>query len=353
MSALTLTIDGVCRVDLHMSDFNRLRWVCQALGANDLLRQKFLERSVVRFYDSIFLLTHKMAPPPDCWIVLWDGFNSYLELTQVHPALGDRSDLSFAYVGAFAEITAALPVRSFRLFPGSCRFSSQVVTTPWKFRTSLRLKTGLRGWKNFVSAGPRHRQLSAGGSLVFCGLVRPTKPVIASLLTNAKLLALHDPFEQLAELHWQGAPGQIQDSVRTLYERCQQLECSSAEDYAGVYAVLNICTRIFVLNALHAKGCKVFVNEYGFQSNFDPYDVNSYTNNTFLDFGSSRGACHWYPRTMDMHATGKQFIALRLIHAEQSLKAHLEVCRGSQFVEQLDAFVARAMQPADAMDSAP
>jgi hypothetical protein len=157
---------------------------------------------------------------------------------------------------------------------------------------------------------------------------------------------LQHPFETLGEQHWQDDPEKIHKQVCAMYRQCQQMECSGAEDYSAIYAVLNVCSRLFIVNALHTRGSKVFINEFGFQDNFDPYDVYAYRNNTYLDFGSSRGACHWYPRTMDMQATGKHFVALRMIHEQQSLRSHLDTYSEGDFVDQMNAHVASAMQAA-------
>lgn len=337
-----------------MGDFNRLRWVYYALRTNSALRRVLQEcesRSPA-MVDSPHLIQHHVAPAVGSFVVLWDGFNSYLELLRECPSLIDRSDLTFVYVGTFAEITAALPQRALKLFPEYGSFQKQEIDAPLGFRAALKLKTSLRGLKNYASATARHRQLSGGGNLAFCGLVRPTKQVVANMLTNAKLLSLQSGFEKLGAHHWQADPKTIHTLVRAIYRQCQQLECSSAEDYSGIYAVLNLCSRVFVVNALHARGSKIFINEFGFQNNFDPYDVHAYGNNTYLDFGSSRGACHWYPRTMDMQATGKRFVALRMIQEQQSLRSYLDIQTEADFVDQLVSHVATAVQMATQIDQA-
>jgi hypothetical protein len=329
-----------------MADFNRLRWAYYAMQANPALRQMLQTGESNSVNDSTYLLQHQVNPPVGSCVVLWDGFNSYLELLRERPDLTVRHDLTFAYVGSFAEIAAALPQRSLRLFPNCGTFSKQALTVPLRFTASLKLKTSLRGIKNYTSARSRHRHLASGGNLAFCGLVRPTRQVLTNMLTSAKLLTLQEPFGNLGEQHWQGGPERIHALVRTIYRRCQQLQAPSPEDYCGIYAALNVCSRLFIINALHADGIKVFINEYGFQSNFDPYDVYAYGNNTYLDFGSSRGACHWYPRTMDMQATGKHFVALRMIQEEQSLRSHLDANSEDDFVSQLTGQVAKAVQVA-------
>jgi hypothetical protein len=298
-----------------------------------------LESQCRLVYDSTYLFHHDVSPPAGASIVLWDGFNSYMELLRNRPDLNERDDVKFACVGFFAEIASALPLRTLKLFPDFEKLSDHALGAPLRFEGALKLKTTLRGFKNLVSDRDRHRQLSRGGNLVFCGLVRPTKQVVANILTNAKLLALKDSFEQLGELHWQDTPEKIHRLVRSIYRQCQQLECSGAEDYSGIYSVLNVCSRLFVINALHARGSKVFINEYSFQNNFDPYDAYAYGKNIYLDFGSSRGACHWYPRTMDMRATGKRFVALRIIQEQQSLRDYLDTHSESDFMEQMDSHV--------------
>lgn len=336
---------------MRMADFNRLRWAYYALQSNGELRRMLLASDSPTANDSPSLIKHNVRPPIGSCVVLWDGFNSYLELLRARPDLNDRGDLTFAYVGGFAEIAAALPQRSLRLFPERASFSKLELATPLRFSAALKLKTSLRGLKNYVSARARHRQLSDGGNLVFCGLVRPTKQVVANILTNAKLLQLKWLVEKLGEHHWQCEPVKIHRLVCNIYRHCKELDCTNAEDYAGIYAVLNICSRLFVINALHARGSKIFINEYGFQQNFDPYDVHAYGNNTYLDFGSSRGACHWYPRTMDMQATGKHFVALRMIQVQQSLRDHLDTHSEGDFVDQLRAHVADVVQASDLTDS--
>jgi hypothetical protein len=348
ISELQLSIGNACSIDLRMVDFNRLRWTFYALQANAELRHilRASESQSISVYDSLYLIHHNVNPAVGSCVVLWDGFNSYLELLRAFPVLSGRHDLTFAYVGAFVEIAAALPPRSLKLFPDSGSFSKQELAAPFRFKSALKLKTSLRGFKNYAGARARHRQLSDGGNLVFCGLVRPTKQVVANMLTNANLHSLQDSFEKLGECHWQKSSEDIHALVREMYLRCQELDCSNAEDYSGIYATLNVCSRLFIVNALHAHGSKLFINEYGYQSNFDPYDVYVYRNNTYLDFGSSRGACHWYPRTMDMQATGKHFVALRMIQEQQSLRTHLDTHSEDDFIDQLNTHVALAVQTA-------
>jgi hypothetical protein len=294
--------------------------------------------------DSPYVIQNNVVPAPGSYIVLWDGFNSYVELLRARADLANRNDLTFAYVGTFSEITAALPERSVRLFPDCGTFHKKALDAPLRFKAAMKLKTSLRRLKNYACASERHRQLSSGGNLVFCGLLRPTEQVIANILTNEKLLLLKSGFEKLRTHHWQTDPRTIDTLVRAMYLQCQQFKCSSAEEYSGVYSVLNVCSRLFVINALHARGIKLFVNEFGFQDNFDPYDVHAYGNNVYLDFGSSRGACYWYPRTMDMQATSKRFIALRMIEEQQSLRSHLNTHTDIDYVDQLNSYVAKAAQ---------
>jgi hypothetical protein len=53
---------------------------------------------------------------------------------------------------------------------------------------------------------------------------------------------------------------------------------------------------------------------------------------------------------MDMQATGKRFVALRMIQEQQSLRSHLDTHTDADFVEQLGSHVARAVQMAALID---
>jgi hypothetical protein len=329
-----------------MSDFNRLRWTFYALKTNAALRGALLERQSGQIFDSTYLFPSQPDLPINASIVLWDGFNSYLELLRKRPELGDRSDLTYACVGSFAEIETALPERSLRLFADSDLYSVHTLKAPLAFQAALKLKTTFRAFKNLASANSRHRKLSRGGNLVFCGLIRPTKQVVANILTNQKLLALRKEFEELGEFGWTDGTENIQKHIRMIYRHCQNIEPSSAEDYSGIYAVLNLCTRVYAISALNASECEVFTNEYGFHSNFDPYDVYAYDENIFLDFGSSRGACYWYPRTMDMQETGKRFVPFRLIGEHQALASYLDTQSAEDYVSQMDVYVAHVLDTA-------
>ncbi len=344
MRSLKLSLGNMRQLELHMTDFNRLRWCVSAIEANTALLEHLRQLAAPAMYDSTCMVAAGINPVQKACVVLWDGFSSYLELLRNMPHLQSRTDLKYWYIGAFFEIAQALPYGSQPLFPR--RDSSMLRTTsaPLAFRAAVRAKAAARRFKNMLTDSSRHKQLAKGGQVVFCGVVRPTQPVLANMLTSAKLQSLSRHALQLGALHWNDAPDRITAQIHSLYEACRTLGASSAEDYSGLYSLLNICSRMAVIGRLHAAGCQVFISEFGFQKNFDAYDTGAYRSNTFLDFGSSRGACHWYPRTVDLRANGKHFLAMRLIQEEQSLGSYLSTHSETDFSAQLDAHAADVLR---------
>jgi hypothetical protein len=337
MQTLKLSLGGSCHVQLHVSDFNRLRWVVYAIESNEELRQQLLQQERVSIYESTCLAGEGVQPELQAYVILWDGLNSQIELMRSRAELQHRADLKYLYVGSFSEIAGDLPAQSRPLFPRRDALVSTTASVPLQFRAKRLAKTAARPLKNAVYDFARHTALARGKNVVFCGLVRPTPAVISKLLTNQKLQSLRKPVSLLGTMHWNDSPGRISEQVQTIYNACQNLQASSAEEFGAIYSLLNICSRMAVISQLHAAGCQMFISEYGFQKNFDAYDTFAYGNNTFLDFGSSRGACYWYPRTMDMRATGKEFVALRMIQEDQSLAAYLAAHCENDYLAQLNA----------------
>jgi hypothetical protein len=344
MHTLKLSLAEGCQVQLQLADFNRLRWAVYALQSSHELRQSFQRNESVFVYDSICLAAQEIQPATDAYIILWDGLNSHIELCKRRTELLQRTDLRYLVVGSFPEVTRDLPAHSQALFPRRNALIHAPVSLPWQFRAKRSGKTAARPVKNAVFDLARHFKLASSKNVVFCGLVRPTPAVISNLLTNRKLQSLREPVRRLGNVHWNEAPQKVSAQVQLIYEKCRNLDAGSAEDFVGIYSLLNICSRMAVISQLHAAGCRVFISEYGFQKNFDAYDTYAYGDNTFLDFGSSRGACHWYPRTMDMRATGKKFIALRVIQEDQSLSDYLSSHSATDYAAQLGIDAAHVLE---------
>jgi len=341
MHSLNLSIAEGCDLVLHVSDFNRLRWTVYAIEANPDLRHLLKRHASSSLYDSTSIASQRIEPAANAYVILWDGLNSYQEFLKDRPDLQQRSDLTYLYVGSFAEISQALHANSHPLFPRSEKAIAHAASTPLSFRAKVRAKTAARRFKNLVADHARHSHLASGNNIVFCGLVRPTPAVIANMLTTPKLMTLQDSALKLGAIHWSDDPERVSTQVQAVYLLCKGLNANSAEDYCGIYSMLNICSRLTVINQLHAAGRQMFISEYGFQRNFDAYDTYAYGNNTFLDFGSSRGACLWYPRTMDMRATGKDFIAIRFIQENQSLGHYLATHSDTDYMMHMRAEASR------------
>lgn len=318
---------------LRMADFNRLRWVLDAIKVNAELRSSLVEASESKVLDSVSLISGGVTPAASDRVVLWDGFNSYRELLGHRPDLSERDDIHYLYVGSFAEVIDAMPTSARPLFPRRGAIKEGTCKVPFKFRAARHFKTGLRALRNQVSYGDQHRRISQDGKVVFCGLLRPNPSILTSILTGTNLEAGLAVIGDLALVDWQTSVEQTQSTVAAIYEDCQRRNSGSADDLCAAYSILNICQRILVVHHLMEMGSKLFINEFGRQPHFDPYDSFSYSNNTFLDFGSSRGACLWYPRTMDMRSTGKRFFELRFMMEDESLGSYFADTSAALFLQ--------------------
>jgi len=344
---------------LELSSFNQLRWAVFALRQNTLLRERICQAGQAHrtITDSLSLM--KMsdlsaeALPTGAFVILWDGINSFVELQERFHKLALRDDLVFLYVGHFWEAKTALPESAMALYDdgqGGGAFQgtpAQIkVRVPFWFDALCATRASLRFAKNRLAADARHKQLSGGGWVVFCGVVRFNDKVIDSFFRGANLPLLRAAIEQA---HGKTALSDLEGMQAQLAKVLDELHAAQPQtpgDWACLYTVLNVMHRMMTLAMVRQATDQLFVNEYGFDAHFDPYDTPAYRRNVFVDFGSMRGCDLVYPRTVDLALQRKAVVSLRLAKdntplslqlRQLDLSAFLQTCRdhANQVMRQL------------------
>jgi hypothetical protein len=218
------------------------------------------------------------------------------------------------------------------LFEEENQIQLETVKIPPIFRLISLLRTATRSYKNWMYDSARHKQLINRKSIVFCGLVTPSKAVLKNLFRGTKLASLVSVTEKLCDLEWQHSYDEVKLVIAEVLKKVLLIKSQNPVDLSCQYSVLNICQRLLVLSFLHSRDCDLFVSEAGKHKNIDPYDAYAYQQNLYLDFGSSRGAANWYPRTIDMVNTNKKFFSLRFLHESESMEDFLETTSAEAFI---------------------
>lgn len=320
-----------CGVTLNLSDQNRLRWTVAAVRSHAQLRDSLAQHaqaSAAHITDNIHLMERGNAlsahdAPEGVHVVLWDGYNSLLELQARQPTIAARTDIVYLCIGMVPEVVAVLPAGTMPLYdpePASAAdmASNQHARMPAGYDFHRQLRTRLRMLRNWQISHDRHRQLSQGGMVVFCGLIRPSESVLQGFLRGTQINPGWVQSSGLVNMAWQG---QVHTVKATLLSACTQLmnelralSSPTPADWAAVYSLMNVMHRLGTLCQIHAQSKRLFVNEYAQQQHFDPYDAAGYRHNLFVDFGSVRGPDALYPRRVDMELNGKPSLSLRWLH---------------------------------------
>lgn len=325
---IELRAPTACRIALTLADANRVRWTVAAVRSHAALRASLFSHShagVAHLVDNIVLMGQVETGTandvlPGTHVVLWDGYNSLLELHSRHPAIAQRQDLVYLCVGMVPEVIDALPAGTLPLYatdPHSVidMASSQHVRLPLAYDLGRRLRTRLRLLRNWHISRERHRQLSRGGRIVFCGLIRPSEHVLKGFLRGTQLDAswVHD--SGLVNLSWQGRSALVKETVLSacaqLLDNLRHIAAPTPADWAGVYTLMNVMHRLGTLSLVSEATDALFVNEFAQNQHLDPYDAAGYERNLFVDFGSVRGPDALYPRTVDMALNHKPALTLR------------------------------------------
>lgn len=317
-----------CGVTLNLSDQNRLRWTVAAVRSHARLRDSLARHArgtTPHITDNIHLMERGHAlsahdAPEGVHVVLWDGYNSLLELQARRPDIAARNDIVYLCIGMVPEVVAVLPVGTLPLYdpePSSAAdmASSKHARMPAGYDLLRRLRTRLRMLRNWQISRERHRQLSHGGRIVFCGLIRPSENVLQGFLRGTNINPGWVQSSGLANLEWQGQAHTVKATIQSacvqLLNELRALQAPSPADWAAVYSLMNVMHRLGTLCQIHAESERLFVNEYAQQQHFDPYDAAGYGHNLFVDFGSVRGPDALYPRRVDMELNGKPSLSLR------------------------------------------
>ena len=311
-----------------------MRWAVYAIETNILLINSLLNSRAVYLTDSISLINNPCKLKDNSHIVLWDGYNSYIELIDKLPNIKTQTNLVYVYVGSFKELKQALPSGALPLFADDDSVQFKKLNVSVFFRLFSLVRTGIRSYKNRISDKESHRQLSCRKNIVFCGLVSPSPEVLNNFLRGTQLTELAPALRQLCDLNWQQNYAMVKPVITKVLEKIYLSKSQNPADLVCLYSIINICHRLLVLSYLRSKECDLFINEYGRSKHIDPYDAYAYTNNLYLDFGSSRGSATWYPRTVDMRNTHKKFVSLRFLHENQSLLEFLEKTNINTFINE-------------------
>lgn len=325
---LYLRTPAFCKVSIELADANRVRWSVAALRSHARLRSSLsahAQAGVAHLVDNIVLMGQAQTGtphdvPPGTHVVLWDGYNSLLELHSRQPDIAQRQDLVYLCVGMVPEVIDALPAGTLPLYATDPRSaidmaSSQHVRLPLAYDLGRKLRTRLRLIRNWHISRERHRQLSRGGRIVFCGLIRPSEHVLRGFLRGTQLDTSWVNDSGLVNLAWQGRSAMVKESVLSacaqLLDNLRHITAPTPADWAGVYTLMNVMHRLGTLSLISEATDALFVNEFAQNQHLDPYDAAGYRHNLFVDFGSVRGPDALYPRTVDMALNNKPSLTLR------------------------------------------
>ena len=330
---------GQATAHLCFKDFNRLRWAIAAMQSNqDLCRSltKITNGPAYLIDSTILLSTVPICLPEQTHVVLWDGLNSLIELWQAWPNLKYRDDLTYLYVGHFIEVTSLFPKGSMPLFSNAATASisariDPTTFTPLWFDIASQTRSYLRPMKNWLSAPIRHGLLQRGGQIVFCGVIRPDRSVLDSFFRGTTLEGLRQALSTLEGLEWQGSITTVRTAVQHAYASLQEVQATTPTSWACLYSVLNVIHRLGTLAQVNSRTRHLFINEYGRQTHFDPYNAQAYNNNIFVDFGSTRGPDAVYPRSLDILLNNKPYHCLRLFNSDNSLSAYFSTTSADNF----------------------
>jgi hypothetical protein len=317
-----------CAITVRLADANKLRWTVAAVRSHARLRDSLINSAqggATQIIDNVSLLelappARQQAVPLGTHVVLWDGYNSLLELHAIQPELTQRQDVVYLCVGMVPEVAQAMPVGTLPLYDpdpatASGMASSQNVRLPWGYDLQRRLRSQLRLLRNWQISRDRHRQLSEGGRIVFCGLVRPSEHVLNGFLRGTQIAPSWVQRSGLVNLEWRGRSAAVRQVIESactqLIDELRALPAPAPADWAGVYTLMNVMHRIGTLSLISEATEALFVNEFTLNQHLDPYDAAGYGRNLFLDFGSVRGPEALYPRTVDIALNAKPSLALR------------------------------------------
>lgn len=324
------------KVTIQTTDHNLLRWTAMAIDVNESLAKSLEEYSAqgqVYLTDSIFLARDNpdlSQVPLNTHIILWDGVNSFIELQHKQPQIGLRQDLKFFVVGWLEGVMPDKAINISPLYPKTVPEKAKAWNhilsfwhrfhVPYWYRLLTTFLTHTRYFKNWVADSVRHKTLSNGGKIVFCGLVTPTEHNLNSFFIGINKPQLQAICLTLTKLDYFSDQQVVDATVNNIIQAIQAEQFSTPSEFACIYSILNVMHRIQTLSVLHKLNSDVlFVNEVRNSRRIDPYDSFFYQSNLFIDFGSTRGADNVYPRTLDMSMTNKRFILLRLLFDGQSV----------------------------------
>lgn len=334
------------RLSLTVADRNRARWAMAALTRAGQLSASLMaaieNHGSASVIDSITLLDKHTGLEPGMHIILWDGFNSYLELRHWRADLVGRSDIRYVVVGWLNDLNSSYPTPPIPLFEpqdglatdDAPALPSGFMFAPWASHLS-RLRTAVRSHKNAISDFRRHRQLCSVRKLVFCGLLRPSRSILPSLMRDAADARIEAAFADLAACPLDNR-GRLLGQVDRAYQLIQAFERSTPERLAASYSLVSILHRVATISMVSSGDDNLFLSEFGRDRHFDPYDSTQYRQHLYLDFGSTRGVESIYPRTLDLQLHRKRCSSFRLIGSHAQFGAYLSSCSARQFLAQCE-----------------
>ena len=155
----------------------------------------------------------------------------------------------------------------------------------------------------------------------------------------------------LGGLDWRGPIDKVRGALLQVFETLLAQRPRTPADLAALYAMLNVLHRMGTLAHLNAMTLKLFVNEYGLQPHFDPYDARGYCGNVFIDFGSTRGPDLVYPRTVDLWSNHKRSASLRFLPQSERLAPWLKSTDAPAFWALCEAQAHLSMSTLDGLET--
>jgi hypothetical protein len=319
-----------------------LRWVFHALRTNraiwDSLTYAAAEAGSAGLVDSQTMLINPKSRYAGAHIILWDGFNSYIELAKMWPTLIARCRL--LVVGRIYDQQAAYPPETLPLFADvvSPLDSTSSDLRGRAYRTAVvaaAIRSRLRWTRNAVLDFRRHQRLCGHRLIVFCGLLRPPEGVLIDFARGAEDEPLLRACSGLSscDLSDRVSVYSLVASVYRAIERYVNSGASTAAKTGCAYALLNTLHRIGIIATIMNRDPGIFLSEYGKNPHIDPYDTPYYRHHLYLDFGSSRGPDAVYPRSIDLIRNRKNYIPLRFISTKESFINYLASTSAARFIE--------------------
>lgn len=289
--------------------------------------------------DSQTVLSNHKSLCVGAHVILWDGFNSFIELKEALPDLIDNR-CRFLVVGRIYDQLTAYPPDTLPLFDEKLvpfdRTTGELRGHAYRAAlVAAAIRTRFRWARNTVLDFTRHKRLCSSPLIVFCGLVRPPQSALTDYARGAEDQALFQACSGLSNCAL-GDRTSVYSLIASVYRAIERYITSGAPSAAKIgcaYALVNALHRIGTIASIIDRVPDIFLSEFGRNPHIDPYDTPYYSQHLYLDFGSSRGPDAVYPRSIDLMRNSKNHVSLRFVSTKDSFIKYLSSTSAAQFVE--------------------